>query len=270
MKNSLKCQAAKETYQGLDGREAEQSNGMPHNHDPPNIRPVLPNVRKKIDQLLRDNRKIKPAEIEQQLYNSTDDPEVLAGIPNRLTISQMKYYRMHKWFPSADAVQSIILKHGKEFVRKIKLHPYVTIVFAADTALNILNIYGSTLYIDGTFKVCEGDLSLTTIMVKVDNIGISICWLLSDNKTQESYESFFKYIIKLTKGNLKPQYVIGDFEEALVKACSKVCITIIFLINNRLFHKLVIMLMLSIGFNVIFAGYKMKEGRILLMILFLI
>jgi hypothetical protein len=127
------------------------------------------------------------------------------------------------------------------------MYPHVNIILAADTQLELLKTYGHTLFIDGTFSVSELDLTLITLMVKVNEIGIPACWILTNSQTERNYENLLQYVVQETEGRLQPQFIIGDFEEAFHHATSKVWP-----------HGII--LMHSIGFSAMFDGCReMKE-----------
>lgn len=105
----------------------------------------------------------------------------------------MKYYMTHSVMPTSDAISNIISMFGSTFVLKIELHPNINIVLAAPGQISLLQEYARHLFLDGTFELCEGKLILTTLMVKVYEIGVPVGWLLSTSKEAENYADWLSY-----------------------------------------------------------------------------
>ncbi len=70
-------------------------------------------------------------------------------------------------------------------------------IIAADEGIHVLEKYGHVLYVDGTFDLVEAKLTLTTIMVKVGEIGVPVAWLLACSQQQEYYTYFFCFVSDL-------------------------------------------------------------------------
>jgi hypothetical protein len=61
---------------------------------------------------------------------------------------------------------------------------------------------------------------LTILMAAVNGIVLPCAWILSNSRTQQSYEKMF-HIIKeeLTENRLEPKAILCDFEGALCNSC---------------------------------------------------
>lgn len=162
------------------------------------------------------------SQIHKELVLTTKDPISMKTLPSRETLRQWKYYLKRKYLPSGDAIANIITIFQEKFLLKISLYPTICIILSTPTGLNLLHQYGQTLYVDGTFSICEEKLILTTIMVKVNEIGIPVTWMLSDSRSTANYKKYFKFITKKTENRLNPFVVLGDFEDALRQAAVSV------------------------------------------------
>jgi hypothetical protein len=162
-----------------------------------------------------------PAQVKFEMMKQTDDVKVLSRLPSTKQLSNWAYTLKRKDMPSLNTLENIITKHP-DFLQKLKLYPTISILLANSHALKLLRIWGRSIYIDGTHNVCEGQLTLTTLMIKIRNYALPVCWLLSDSKTTETYASFLKSVQKLTGHMWKPERFYGDFEDALRSACKMV------------------------------------------------
>jgi hypothetical protein len=136
-------------------------------------------------------------------------------VPQRKALRQMKYYVKNSTMPSTDALQNIIAKHANTFLLKIELFPICNIVLASPVGLQMLITHGKSACLDGTFNICEDGLILTTILVRYQNLGFPLVWILSNSKTGDNYEHLLRFIIKKTGGRWDLQQMFVDFEEAL-------------------------------------------------------
>jgi hypothetical protein len=112
--------------------------------------------------------------------------------------------------------------YGKDFLRLIELFPHINVILMADNARSLLQQYGEILFIDGTFDICEQKLILTTVMMSVDGIGVPAAWLLSNSKTTDNYEAFFKCLSTIAENKLDPKFILCDYEIALREAPKRV------------------------------------------------
>jgi hypothetical protein len=129
-------------------------------------------------------------------------------------IENIAYYMKHSKFLSGETLENIRNTFYPHFVTFINIAPLNFLILTLERK-NLLHDYGETLYINGTFDISEGKLVLTTIMVKIENIGYPVTWFLSELCTKENYEILFS-ILKLKMENLlEPLYILCDFEEFL-------------------------------------------------------
>jgi hypothetical protein len=59
-------------------------------------------------------------------------------------------------------------------------------------------------------------------MVWINGTGVPVVWLLSNSRTASNYEDFFHFVLSLTQEWWQPNFILGDFENALWLA-SKPC-----------------------------------------------
>lgn len=106
---------------------------------------------------------------------------------------------------------------GDNFLVKIDLFPVVCVILATPFMLKMLLQYGQTICIDGTYRVAELSLVLTTIMVTINGIGVPVAWLLSNSATTANYEWFLMQIklATINNGTWKVDVCYSDFENAL-------------------------------------------------------
>ncbi len=146
------------------------------------------------------------------------------NVPTRKQLHNKKHYQKRKRFGGGDAVQNILqhFVHEKQFVQEAGIIPFHYLIMAADDAIRQLAQHGRVLFVDGTFSLVEGRMVLTTIMVKVGQIGVPVAWLLSQSSTKEMYLHFFQYVSRLvsqiTGRTLQVLAIMADYEEALRKA----------------------------------------------------
>jgi len=98
-------------------------------------------------------------------------------------------------------------------------------IIAADDGIRLLAQHGRMLYVDGTFDLVEARLTLTTILVKVGQIGVPVAWLLARSQQQEYYTYFFRFVrdlvTQITHRTLHVLAVFADFEEGLRNAAAE-------------------------------------------------
>jgi hypothetical protein len=113
----------------------------------------------------------------------------------------------------------------KVFVHEVGIIPSPYYIIAADDGMCLLEQHGCVLYVDGTFDLVEAGLTLTTILIKVDSIGVPIAWLLAHSQQQEMYTYFFHFVwdlvMQVTHCTLHVLALFADFEEALRKAAEE-------------------------------------------------
>jgi hypothetical protein len=59
-------------------------------------------------------------------------------------------------------------------------------------------------------------------MVKIGKVGVPLAWLLSNSKTTDNYEAFFKHLCRITDNKLNPKFILCDYEVALREAPTRV------------------------------------------------
>lgn len=186
----------------------------PHNHPPPSPEKLRlkSDVKEKCKEMLL--HKMKPKDIHKQIVNETDY-STPANTPTVKQLSNMKYYLKRSSMPTPDALWNLIRLYGHTFVQKIDFFPHVNIVLAAPDGLTLLQQHSNTLFVDGTFDLCEEKLVLTTVMIKVNDIGLPVVWFLSTSRTAQNYENIVRSVQQLCSQGLVVDNILADFEQAL-------------------------------------------------------
>lgn len=193
-----------------------------HNHPAPIKKKLHPDMRQKIYSMI--DHGVKPSRIHKALVLDADNAgeEITAkNVTSRNNIRQMTFRHRHKALPSSDAMYNIKAMHAN-FVLTIILHPKVLIVCMDPAAADLLVKYGRTAFIDGTFDVIEGELYLTSLLIKPpeSKYALGAAWLISEERTAETYNTFFNLLLKRTQNQWQPEFILADFEQALRNACS--------------------------------------------------
>jgi hypothetical protein len=154
-----------------------------HNHPAPDTPPLQDDVKQHAKALLQCGR--TPSQAQKEIIEIT--PVITPStVPTARQLQSMKYEMKKKTLPGHDAVQNVISLFGAcNFLHKLELFPAINIVLASPVGLDHL-ARSATVYIDGTFDLCEMELVLTTLMVVVDNIAVPVVWLLSNSKRGEN------------------------------------------------------------------------------------
>jgi hypothetical protein len=198
----------------------QYTNNENHNHALPSKVRLAPEVVADIKQRLLHKQKV--ADIHKDIVNGSDcsNPSKIAS---RKQIHNMAAYLKRSLLPTGDAIQNMITLYGHKFIREIRVFPAIHILMMAPEAATLLQEYGKILYIDGTFNICEGKLVLTTLMATVNGIGLPCAWILSNSRTQQSYEKMLRIIKEeLTENRLEPKAILCDFEGALRNSCANI------------------------------------------------
>ncbi len=192
-----------------------------HNHPAPIRKKLHPDTRAKVHAMI--DHGVPPSRIHKNLVLEADKAgeDISAkNVTSRNNIRQMTYRHRHKAFPSSDALFNIKSMHGN-FVLSIILHPQVLIVCMDPDAVSLLVKFGRTAFIDGTFDVIEGELYLTSLLIKPPDAkyALGVAWLISEERTAETYNTFFSLLLKRTQNQWRPEFILADFEQALRNAC---------------------------------------------------
>jgi hypothetical protein len=192
-----------------------------HNHPAPIKKKLHPDTRAKVHAMI--DHGVKPSRIHKTLVLEADKAgeEISAkNVTSRNNIRQMTYRHRHRALPSSDALVNIKSMHGA-FVLTIILHPKVLIVCMDPDAVDLLVKFGRTAFLDGTFDIIEGELYLTSLLIKPPDskYALGVAWLISEERTTETYNTFFSLLLKRTQNQWRPEFILSDFEQALRNAC---------------------------------------------------
>ncbi len=107
---------------------------------------------------------------------------------------------------------------GDKFLLRSTGFPQVSYSFAAPYALSLMKKRVPYAFVDGTFKVCSGDMILTTLMLVQEGIGFPAAFLISQNRLADTYVDFFRDLQRSTEDRFAPEAIISDFELGFRKA----------------------------------------------------
>lgn len=186
-----------------------------HSHSPPEKPPVDRSVKNAAKQMLLCN--MKPSQVQKELLLSSD-PISIRYLPTRQQLSNMLGYLKRRYLPSPNALNNIMAMYHDNFLIDLKLFPHLIIILGAPQARQLLLLYGQTIFVDGTFELCEGKLILTTLMISVEEVGVPVFFLLSESRSSKTYQYFLRQLVEFTENSYSPQNVLGDFEMALQQA----------------------------------------------------
>jgi hypothetical protein len=188
-----------------------------HNHPRPKTPPPPDKQKKAIaKQMLLFN--MKPSEVQKELLLSSKDPISARYLPTRIQLSNMLGSLKRRYLPSHDALHNIMTMYHNNFLLDLKIFPQISIILGAPEARQLFQLYGRTVFVDGTFDLCEGKIILTTLMLLVDGIGVPVFFLLSENRSTKAYQYFLRQLVDFTENSYTPEHVVGDYETALQHA----------------------------------------------------
>lgn len=145
-----------------------------------------------------------------------DEIETQNNLPTQKQIYNLKHYAKIKSMPSKDAFSNL-LSFSPFFVREFSLIPATRILCITDFGLELLKTCQAFL-VDGTFDICEMDLTLTTVMAVLPDYAIPVAFFIHSSKVEEEYTWFFNELKKLSGLKMNPIKVSSDFENALRNA----------------------------------------------------
>jgi len=175
-----------------------------HNHNPPITPRTSPDTIQYVKGRLANRD--KAATIHRDLVNHTNGPIDPKNCPSKIQMNSWKSHMFHRYLPSHNALENIITMFGGRFLHKISLYPKTQIVLASETQLVLLQQYGKTIYIDGTFGICKEKLALTTIFVRMnESVGLPVAWLFLIVRIMQLIRNFSSVFKKrlILDGNLK-------------------------------------------------------------------
>lgn len=181
-----------------------------HNHKKPEKIKIDADTRAQLKEQLKTGVKI--SKLHTQWINNHPNSTV-----TKKQLQNMRSYEARKFFFSADSWINLQLMFPS-FVRKLELIPSKFIILVADEALSILKERTYFMFLDGTFKLTQYNMTITTVLYQVDQIGMPVAWLIHEDKSEETYITFLQYLQKLTKNQMRPAAIFGDFEKALRNA----------------------------------------------------
>lgn len=144
-------------------------------HPPPEKPPLDRQIKRVAKQMLLNN--MKPVQIEKELVLSTD-PISARYLPTRRQLVNMNTYLRSRYLPSPNALNNIIAMYHDNFLIQLTLYPNFVIILGAPEAKQLFQFYGRTIFIDGTFDLCEEKVVLTTIMLSIGELGVPAFFIM--------------------------------------------------------------------------------------------
>lgn len=195
-----------------------------HNHPPNKKRKVDRKIVKEAKQRLSTG--VRPATVHFQLVREAQKrgEDLHSGnIPSREQLKNWAAWLKRNKFPSRDSLDNITAMYGTSFCPDIHYWPTVRIILVADRGLKMFAEFGDIFFLDTTFDLIKEKLFLTTLMMRYQGWGIPIAWLISSNRTIETYEHFLSYLAKHVPQYYRfaPAACLGDFDPALRGAVEK-------------------------------------------------
>jgi hypothetical protein len=185
-------------------------------HPPPEKPPVDRQIKRVAKQMLLNN--MKPVQIEKELVLSTD-PISARYLPTRRQLVNMNTYLRSRYLPSPNALNNIIAMYHDNFLIQLTLYPNFVIILGAPEAKQLFQFYGRTIFIDGTFDLCEEKVVLTTIMLSIGELGVpAFFFMLSDSRSSRTYQLFLRQLKEFVDNTYDPENVFGDYETAIHEA----------------------------------------------------
>ena len=132
----------------------------------------------------------------------------------------VNYHRKYK-FADSNVYETLASPEYKSIVKSIQLIPEKKIILIPDrTKSLLLEREKNYLFMDGTF--CIYGLTLTTLMVVINDVPIPVAWLLHSQRYTETYLDFLSFVFPSTTPlKFRPNGILGDYEAAIISAVGK-------------------------------------------------
>jgi hypothetical protein len=135
-------------------------------------------------------------------------------------MQNLRSYDIRKTFFSSDKWVNLQVMFP-DFVQLVQFAPSKVVIAVPKEALPILKDRSCLMFVDGTFSLVQEELTVTTVLYQIEGIGLPVAWLVHKDKSEDSYKFFFDYLQQLTKHQMRPAAVFGDFEKAIRNAAQR-------------------------------------------------
>eukprot|EP01117_Protostelium_nocturnum_P007806 TRINITY_DN2794_c0_g1_i1.p1 TRINITY_DN2794_c0_g1~~TRINITY_DN2794_c0_g1_i1.p1 ORF type:complete len:567 (+),score=201.38 TRINITY_DN2794_c0_g1_i1:217-1917(+) len=196
-----------------------------HNHPPPTKVRMARHIAAATKQMLASGE--KAADIQKHWNNNNNNNNNNHSgdlkqnrLPTYSQIRNIKNYQKRSKLPSSDAIANVFRSYHQTFERYFLLSPTLRSVFISDGQIQLLQTEGNEIYIDETIDSDDMAFKLTTLLVRVGNVGVPAGWMIHNDRNEEDYCLFLQLVKQYTNNQFDPQIIFHSYEEEIINAAA--------------------------------------------------